>query len=445
MALRANIAIGGSGGGNPFARGTVLLMLAIGFAAFLALLYAMGAGGALRPTNNGAAHGASTSSVGYAALARLLEKTGTEVRYGRSASALQGQDLLIVTPNPGADPKDLTALVKQRAYSGPTMIILPKWNTTRDEGFISDWVRLDSPYAAMAGPALLSGLVRVSLTLEGLNDKAVANSAAVAAQQADRMALVQQALKSRVIITGDKLTTVIPDAQTGKARVAVIDDGGWYPALVADATDSPEDDPKIERGRYPVVIVADADLMNNMGLANRKTAEQALALVDASYSGGGQKVVFDLTQNGLGTTDNLLTVAFRPPFLAAVICLVLAAIAFGWIAFHRFGPALPEAQPFGFGKTALVTGSAGLIRRMRRDHLVAPAYADLVLDRAARALGLSPSLPREEVEARLALVTPDADGRSFEELGAKMRAARDRPGILSAARALHAWKKERLG
>lgn len=445
MATPGNIAMGGSGGGNPFARSTVLLMLAIGFAAFLALLYAIGAGGALRPSNNGAAHGASVSSVGYAALARLLEQTGTEVAYGRSASGLQGQDLLIVTPGPGADPKALTALVLQRAFSGPTMIILPKWTTSREEGFTSGWVRLDSPFEALQGPYLLSGLLKVDVAIEGLDAAFAARPFVQPTEQQDRIRLVRQGLKSRVVITGDRLKTVIADKQTGKARVAVIDDGGWYPALDASAVDDPKDDPKIEQGRYPVVIVADADLMNNMALANRETARQALALIDASYSGGGQKVVFDLTQNGLGTTDNLLTVAFRPPFLAAVICLALAAIAFGWIAFHRFGPPIAEAQPFGFGKTALVTGSAGLIRRMRRDHLVAPAYADLVRDRAARGLGLSPSMPHEEVEARLTLVAPDADGHSFEELGAKMRAARDRPGILSAARALHAWKKERIG
>ncbi|MCG6120994.1 MAG: hypothetical protein MEP44_10155, partial [Blastomonas sp.] len=87
----AEMAAGNTGGGssNPFARGTVLLMVAIGFAAFLALLYAIGAGGALRSGNNGAAHGASVSSVGYSALARLLEKTGTKVSYGRSPAALQ--------------------------------------------------------------------------------------------------------------------------------------------------------------------------------------------------------------------------------------------------------------------------------------------------------------------------------------------------------------------
>ena len=90
---------------NPFARGAVLLMFAVGFAAFIALLYALGAGGALRSANNGQAHGASSSLVGYSALAHLLEKTGTRVSYGRNPAALSQQDLLIVTPQLGSDPE----------------------------------------------------------------------------------------------------------------------------------------------------------------------------------------------------------------------------------------------------------------------------------------------------------------------------------------------------
>lgn len=439
------MATGNTGGSNPFARGTVLLMVAIGFAAFVALLYAIGAGGSLRPSNNGAAHGASTSSIGYSALARLLEKTGTQVQYGRSPSALQEQDLLIITPEISADPKDVAAIVNQRAFTGPTIIILPKWTTKPEEGLRAGWVQLESPILAFQAPQVLAQLVSAKTSIEGPGKVLGPVPAGQPQKPQDRSAMIKQALQSRVTISGERLKTVVADPVTGAARVAVIEDGGWYPALDPGATVTPEDDPQIDRGRYPVVIVADADLMNNMGLAKRDNARKALALVDAAYSGGGQKVVFDLTQNGLGTTDNLLTVAFRPPFLAAVICLALAAIAFASIAFHRFGPALAEAQPIGFGKTALVSGSAGLIRRLGRDHVVAPAYADLLRDRAARGLGLPLTLPRDEVDARLAMVAADSDGRNFETLDASLRAARDRADIVAAARALNAWKKERIG
>lgn len=430
---------------SPFARGTVLLMVAIGFAAFLALLYALGAGGSLRSGNNGAAHGASSSSIGYSALARLLEKTGTPVRYGRSPGSLQEQDLLIVTPELSADPEELAALVNQRAFTGPTLIILPKWQVTPEQGLKPGWVRLESPFAAIQAPQVLSKLVAARTRLEGLDKAFIPIPFLQPEKPENRGAMMKQALTSRVTISGDRLKTVLADPQTGGARVAVIDDGGWYPSLDPAAPAEPDAGATGQQGRYPVVIVADADLMNNLGLARRDTARQALQLVDAAWSGGGGGVVFDLTQNGLGASENLLSVAFRPPFVGAVASLALAAIAFGWMAFCRFGPALAETRPLGFGKAALVKGSAGLVRRLGRDHLVAPAYADLLRDRAARGLGLPPTLPHQEVEARLALVAADGEGRSYEELTARMRAARDRPAIVAAARALYSWKKERIG
>lgn len=431
------------GSASPFARGTVLLMVAIGFAAFLALLYAIGAGGALRPGNNGQAHGASSSAIGYSALGRLLEATGTPVRYGRGPGTLQQQDLLIVTPQLSSDPAELAALVNQRAFVGPTIIILPKWQASPMQGLKTGWIQLDSPLVAMQASQVLSQLLPVRTQLEGVDDQLVSTALMPSTTPDQKAAMLKQALTSRVTITGNRLRTVLADPRTGRARVAVIDDGGWYPSL--DATAPTEPGPDAQQGRYPVVIVADADLMNNLGLANRKTAAQALQLVDAAWSGGGEGVVFDLTQNGLGASENLLSVAFSPPFVGAVASLLLAAIAFAWMAFFRFGPPLSEERPFGFGKTALVRGSAGILRRLGRDHLTAAAYADLVRDRAARALGLPPSLPPAEVDARLALVPADGDGQTYDTLIANMRTARDRPAIAAAARALHRWKKERMG
>ncbi len=433
------------GSANPFARGAVLLMFAIGFAAFVALLYALGAGGALKSGNNGQAHGASSSLVGYSALAGLLEKTGTEIRFARNPAALQQQDLVIVTPELGSDPEELQALVEQRAFVGPTIIILPKWQVTPLQGLEQGWVELDSPFIALQAPQVLARLVTAKTRIEGVDSRLASMLFLQPDTAAQKNAMLKQALKSRVTISGDKLKTVLADEATGAARVALIDDGGWYPSLDPDAPDEAPQAPGIQQGRYPVVIVADADLMNNLGLANRNTAEQALQIVDSAWSGGGEGVVFDLTQNGLGASENLLSVAFRPPFVGAVASLALAAIAFAWMAFFRFGPPLSEERPFGFGKTALVRGSAGLVRRLGREHLIGPAYADLLRDRAARALGLSPTLPVDEVDARLALVPADESGRSYETLLNDMRSARDRPAIAAAARALHGWKKERMG
>ena len=115
---------------NPFRRTTIIIMFAVGFAAFVALLYGLGMGDPLASGKNGEAHGASNSIVGYKALASLLEKTGVPVQYSRSQAGMDNKGLLVLTPGPFTPAEEIDAVVQQRAYIGPTMIILPKWPAT---------------------------------------------------------------------------------------------------------------------------------------------------------------------------------------------------------------------------------------------------------------------------------------------------------------------------
>ena len=54
-----------SGQASPFRRTTIMIMFAVSFAAFVALLYGLGMGDPLASGKNGEAHGASNSIVGY--------------------------------------------------------------------------------------------------------------------------------------------------------------------------------------------------------------------------------------------------------------------------------------------------------------------------------------------------------------------------------------------
>src|SRR5690606_35338854 len=99
-------------------------------------------------------------------------------------------------------------------------------------------------------------------------------------------------------------------------------------------------------------------------------------------------ITFDLTLAGLGRSENLLTLAFRPPFLAATLCLLLAALVIAWRAFRRFGPPVAEGPVVAMGKRQLATNGAGLIERAKRLHLLGPPYAALVTGRIAATLGV---------------------------------------------------------
>src|SRR5690606_34005892 len=159
-------------------------------------------------------------------------------------------------------------------------------------------------------------------------------------------------------------------------------------------------------------FVADADLFNNSGMADKETARHALALMEAVSTGTDGRVTFDLTFNGLGNPENLLTLAFKPPFLSATICLVIAALAGAWMAINRFGAGVREGRSIDFGKTALVNNSAGFIHRMRREHIVGGTYGDTIRVEAIHAIGLSPDADREVQDRKLDMLG-EVDGHSF--------------------------------
>ena len=106
----------------------------------------------------------------------------------------------------------------------------------------------------------------------------------------------------------------------------------------------------------PIIVVFEPDLLDNYGMAGAANALLADRLVHAATD-GARVVNFDLTLNGFARTPNLLTLAFTPPFLAATLCLLLAALAVGWRAFLRFGPPRTATRAIAFGKRALVANA----------------------------------------------------------------------------------------
>jgi hypothetical protein len=191
---------------------------------------------------------------------------------------------------------------------------------------------------------------------------------------------------------------------------------------------------------YPIILVFEPDLLDNYGMAKADNAVLAERLVQAA---GAKEVNFDLTLNGFARKPNLLTLAFTPPFLAATLCLMLAALAVGWRAFQRFGPPRAAARAIAFGKQALVSNAAGLIRRSRRLHLVTAAYATRARERLTRVLALPRLADAEATEAAIdrALAARAPGATPFSVIAARLRAARSPHDILKAAQDLHALER----
>lgn len=427
---------------NPFRRTAIMIMFLIGFAAFVALLYGLGTGDRLNSGQNGQAHGASNSIVGFKGLVNLLEKTGARVEYSRTAAGHDKEGLLILTPPPYSDAEALNQIIDNRAYVGPTMIILPKWYVGSLPTLKKGWVQRGGLVDAEDGVNLLAEMAEVEITIPDPEQGDKKRASRPLARSAMNIAISRP--ENPVTISGETVRNIVTDPESGGALVAYLDDGGVYAQLdsLDESQITNEDD--IDESYFPVVFVADADLLNNAGMADQKTARHALALVAAASMGGSETVTFDLTFNGLGSSENLLTLAFEPPFLSATICLIIAALAAAWMGFNRFGPAARDTRSIEFGKTALVHNSAGFIHRMQREYLVADPYAEMIQAQAARAAGISPKASDSEIRQKLDELG-EVNGNRFTALVHDLGRATNSRETADRAAALYHWKKEKTG
>ncbi len=423
-------------GANPFSRWGVLALVLIGSALFVALLWMIGTGTGFGSTNDGQAHAEGRGLNGYAAMAAYLEKRGHPIVRARIAGLLDKPGLLVLTPPAGADGKDIEKIVSKRRYIGPTLVIAPKWlaipTSSEQKGAKSGWVNVEGTY-----PLQWKGFLDDVTLVQGDVD---ANG-----QPAHWQGFgLGGTLPSRKFLQSAKGDTLVPlvAEQDGRILAAFIDDGGSYPALEDAAVGSMQSDPEDDE-LYPLVVVFEPDLLDNWGMADRRSAQLIDALVAASEVEPGSTITFDLTMNGFGRAQNLLTLAFTPPFLAATLCLLLAALVLGWRAFLRFGPPLAADRAIAFGKGALVANAAGLVRRSRRLHLIGGPYADHARDRLVHALALPRTLPPEEADAAIdrALASRKADAEPFSAIAARLRRARRPHDLVKAARELHALER----
>lgn len=403
---------------NPFGKSAVLAILLVGFGAFVAMLYFIGAGDTGGDRGTGPAHASSNAIHGFSGLTQLLEANGYEVEKSREPSGLETSNLLVLTPTLDTDAEEFGRILDERQYQGPTLVILPKWFVTRPRGEIAeadedrvqdDWVQL----IASQVPAWTSELLG-PYTLEVSRESAETGKPA----RWGGLDLSGEVPARDILFAGkdpDHEALVI-DSSGRSLALNVIGQPGTY--FYDEA--------------HFLTFVIEPDLMNNYGLADPARAALALAIVEQSgYD--DKRVTFDLTLVGLGGSTNLLTLAFRPPFLAATICLIIAMLIVGWRAFLRFGPVAAHTQEARFGKAQLVTNGAGLIVRAGRLRLLADPYIALIERKLGRALGLAkPDAPSID----LALKQRLPDEEPFSNRVARLHNATKPGEVVRAAQSL---------
>jgi len=416
-----------------FSRAGVLALVVGGSALFLAMLWLIGTGASFGgERGNGQAHAASVGLNGYAGLVQLVEAQDYEVERSRSPEGLKTSGLLVLTPSAFADVDQIDDILQDRTFVGPTLVIMPKWRAAPPpqqlpaearEKFKRGWVMLGAAYAS-PWPEELPRAYNFEHRIHPKPVIAVDTPLAPIRQRPGRW-------------SGLGLSGALPAAPTLFAErdaphdVLITDDAGHTLAFaVTPGEGIDEDNPA-----YPVIFLAEPDLANNYGLADPARAAAAVALVEwLADDADINNVTFDMTLNGFGASENLLTLAFRPPFLAATLSLLVALLIVGWRAFQRFGPpAATNGPDIAFGKRQLIANGAGLILRARRFGLLGAPYAALSARRLAERLGLSRPDP-EAIDAALARRLPAEE--PFTRRAARMDAAEKPADLVAAAQSL---------
>lgn len=395
---------------GPVSARAALWMIVVGLISMCAFAALSAYAPDLRTGADGGGHALSKSAVGFAGAVELLQASGVPVMVSRNPSVQGAAGLLVLTPQPAADPK----AVDRFRFGGLRLIVLPKWAVAPDpvhRGWIEGAGLL--PVRVAAAPLL-------ALSPTTLVRQDAGATSPVLRQGRTWMFRGEQIPSGPVqrlqTISGPDWIPVLVD-QHGRAVVAVFHD-------------------------RPILVLADPDLMNTHGLADPATA-QALARMLRGFGVRSGPVIFDVTLAGFVRGPSLLRLVVEPPLVGATLCLAAALLLAGLHAASRFGPTTRSGRVLAFGKQALADNSAALVRMAGREARMATPYAQLSRDAVARAVGAPRDLDGDQLEALLDRMGAERKAAErFSGLAAEARAVRTHAELMRSARRIFDWKLE---
>ena len=393
---------------------TMLLVVLIGVFSFSAFVVLSAYAPDLRSGSDGGAHALSKSAVGFAGAVELLRGLDEPVvvSRGQPPATGEGSGVLVLTPAPFTDPKDITAI----HFTGLKLIVLPKW-ATGPSPQSRVWVQKLGvlPDSAVAHVLAFGGdFGKTVIAQRSGASRPVLHAGSGAGFPAGEV-LPLGAIDSLQTLSGPGWDPIVTDEQ-GHAVLALSRQGG-------------------------VAVLSDPDLLNTQGIADLTTARAGVEILDRLRDKGA--VVFDVTLNGFGRGRSLLKLAFEPPLLGVTLCLVAAAMMMGLHAAARFGPADRPQPVLALGKRALADNSAALVRMARREPRMAGAYAALTREAASKAVGAPRDLGEGQLDAlldRLGAARGLQD--RYSSLAAEAGAAKTNAELISVARRLFQWRGE---
>lgn len=396
---------------ESFSPRAILVLILVGVVAFAGFGLLAAYAPELRGRSSGGAHALSSSAVGCRGALIMANAMGTPARVSRakaSARQLSGAGL-VLTPGPQTPAADLARLPAALR----TLVILPKWRTAPDP--------VRPGFVLKAGP--LSPEERSAAFLSGFGPGTTVSLAAGGRRPLLR-AVDGSFAEGSILPLGrfDGVQTIAGPAW----RAVLVDERGA--AVLAQSVKRPG-----------VYVLADPDLLNNQGLADRDTARAGMLVLQ--MVAGADGLVFDVTLNGFGQGRSLGRLMLEPPWLAASLCVLAAVLLAGWQALARFAAPQAEAPGIAPGAAALVDNSAGLIRMGGKEAAFAPAYARTTFGLVARAVAAAATNEEGRTEwlSRAAARRGLADPRALAEEAAGVRT---REALMAVAGRLYQWRLE---
>ena len=402
----SDIAIGAKASEGAFRPATILLVVAVGILAFVAMLVLGAYAPDLRPSRNGGSHALSNAATGFSGIVRLAQATDRNPLIARNEELFETEALVVLTPQTGAT--EMGHILSRRT-TRPTLVVMPKWFTVPDAAH-PGWVRAQAlmPLWDVERTIAPDYPVKVERRRGGRPLRTVPDHAPA---------------EMRFVAPGPLQTAAGPRIEP------ILTDEAGRPVLA-------------KAGPGPLYLLTDPDLLSNRAMADRRRAAAALAMLDFLNSTDSDHIVFDVTLNGLGRSRSPLRLLFDPPFLAVTLAVAAALLLAGLQALARFGPPRPPQRAIAFGKAALIDNAAALVRQARREAALGGRYAEMIRERAVTVFAVPAKL-------RDGAVTDYLDklgGRDrFSTLAAAAEEAKGREGVLAAAQALHRWQWEKKG
>jgi len=389
-----------------FSPRTVLALVAVGLVALAGLAVLSAYAPDLRAGQDGRAHALSKSAIGFAGAPILMQALGDRAVVSRVRPHSLSDAVVVLTPQ-GSEKAEA---MRPFADAGRVLLIMPKWLAGPDPvrpGFVR---KLGAMPPGKRPMGVLSAYSKETQTF-----------------------LHKGAGRPTLHGAGGPFAggTYLPLGPIDQLQT--ISGEGWAPALVDETGGVVL---AYSRKHPNVLLLADPDLLNNQGLANRDNARAGAAVLDTLSAGGERTILFDVTLNGFERGRGLGRLMLEPPWLAATLIAVAAGLLMGVHALARFGQPRRKGRAFALGARALVDNSADLVRMARKEHELAPAYAALTQSLVARAAGGHAEQGwLDDLARRRGAAAPG-------ELAAEAEQAKTRDDLLAVARKLFEWRGE---